>query len=153
MKIIFLILLSCGSVMAQTKSDVRKNYGILVSSSYEVRPNVLLTVKYGKEGQVCHMNFKPNMTDSNLPEVTLDLLDKLVDEIVPAGERGRNIINGFLSGAQIFGTTWDYDKLKIYKISKAIDQTDQIYINVVWKDKSCNNFPEFKPWIPKKATI
>lgn len=149
MKIILVIVLCGVSIMAQTKSDVRKNYGTLVSESYEVRPNVLLTVTYGKVGQICQMNFKPNLTDSNFPEATSESLTKIVDEVVPLGERGRNIINGFLSGVSVYGTTQDYDKLKIFKVTATQDKENDPYINIAWKDKSCNNFSERKLIIEK----
>ncbi len=142
MKIFFLILLCGVSIVAQTSGDARKKYGTLVSESYEVRPNILLTITYGKTGQICRMNLKPELIDSSSPEPTYESLNKIVDEILPSGERGRNIINGFLSGVSVYGTTQDYEKLKIFKVTSTEHKKNDIYTNIVWKDKSCNNFSE-----------
>lgn len=143
MKTIFLFLLCCVSVLAQTQQDLRKKYGNPVSESYEVRPNILLTVSYGKEGQICRMSIKPIYTELNVPEATDKLLAAVADEVVPAGNRGANIINGFYSGAQIFGTSLDYSKLKISYITAPENWRG---VGILWKDKSCNKFPDSKPF-------
>lgn len=150
MKIFFVVLLCCVSVAAQTRDDLAKKYGKpkFVTENYEARPNILLTVTYGAEGQLCGMLFKPKFTEENLPEVTSEMLKTVADEVVPADRRGKNIINGFLSGSEIFGTTWDYEKLKIWD---AFKENGERWVLILWKDKSCNNFPREKP-LPLKSS-
>jgi hypothetical protein len=149
MKTIFLLLLCCVSIMAQTQADLRKKYGAPVSEIYEVRPNVSLTVTYGKEGQTCAMHFEPKFTDSKLPEVTSATLANVFDEIVPADKRGKNIINGFFSGIGFYGTWEDYEKLQVYKIDNPDGKKS---VGVLWKDESCNNSLMFKSWSKHKSS-
>ena len=143
MKIIFLILLCSVSVFSQVPQDMRKRFGTLVSESYEIRPNILLTVTYGKQGEICRLNVKPQVGgDSKIPAPSSEMLMNLINELVPEKERGENIINGWLSSPDFAASVMDYEKLKIF--SQASPGKE---VNVLWKDKSCDNFPERKEWI------
>jgi len=142
MKAIFLVLLCGVSVLSQTPQEMRKRFGTLVSESYEIRPNILLTVDYGKQGEICRLNVKPQVGgDSKVPAPSSETLMNLIDELVPAKERGENIINGWLSSPDFAASMMDYEKLKIFSRESPGKE-----VNVLWKDKSCGNFPETKEW-------
>jgi hypothetical protein len=79
------------SSWGQTAGDLAAKYHSV--SAYEVRPGVLMTAKYADDGQVCEMVLEVRHYHS--PEnIDLDsvipgkLETRLVDELVPASERG-----------------------------------------------------------------
>lgn len=144
MKTIFLLLLCCVPVAAQTQTNLRNNYGTPVSSEiYEARPNVSLTVTYGKEEQICSMKLEPKFAKEKLPEPTISSLLSIVDELVPVGTRGENQVSGFFTSPDVSGSYLNYEKLKIWQ---STDQYKNISVSVVWKDKGCGYFEERREW-------
>src|SRR5215831_235171 len=78
----------------QTAADLAAKYPSV--SAYEIRPGILMTAKYGADGQVCEMVLEarhyqtPEKVDlrSVIPG---KLEDSLIDELVPIPERGEPI--------------------------------------------------------------
>jgi hypothetical protein len=135
MKLFLALLLFCIPITAQTREELLKKYGNPVLEIYQVRPNISVSVTYNKEEKVCRMLIKPTTPESQLPAPTLESLKAIADELVPHQARGRNIINGFMSGVEIYGTSYDYENLKIYS---AFNEKNEIWVNIVWKAKACN---------------
>ena len=88
------------------------------------------------------MHLAPDITDPKAEKPTYESLAALADEIVAPDKRGRNIINGFMSGVQVFGTTHDYERLKIYngftvKTENGVTLKDEIWTTVIFKSPGC----------------
>jgi len=89
----FLMVVPIG-VKAQTAEDLTVRYRTPINA-YEVRPGILMTVKYGTDGQVCEMVVERRHTtdsgvnlSSSLPK---KLIDELIDELAPTYKRGERI--------------------------------------------------------------
>jgi hypothetical protein len=73
----------------RTSDNLSTKYPVV--SAYGVRPGILMTAKDAENGQVCEMVmqrcYSPDQTnaDSTIPN---KLEDQLIDELVPAVERG-----------------------------------------------------------------
>jgi hypothetical protein len=87
-------LLGCliaASAWGQTASELAAKYPPV--SAYEIRPGVLLTARYSGDGQVCEMVLEarhyrsPEKVDLN-SDIAPKLQKQLVDELVPASEKG-----------------------------------------------------------------
>jgi hypothetical protein len=87
------------SAFGQTPTDLQRKYGI-PANVFEVRPGVLMTVKYGHDGQASEMVIeKRHTTDRSinlnaaLPEA---LVKELIDELAPIETRGKRIDKGYM---------------------------------------------------------
>src|SRR5829696_7927314 len=104
MKTIFLLLLCCVSIAAQTRQDLQKKYGTPLTESYEVRPDILAKAFYSKSGQICQLTFEPKTPGLKFTEEKSDLLNKLIDELVPVEKRGETRLSGFYSMNRMDGS-------------------------------------------------
>jgi hypothetical protein len=85
-------LLFVVSVTAQTKSDFEKKYGS--ETYYEIRPKVLMSAQFDKEGQVCSVSFQPNRMSKSektdylgIDTLETEDLKEIFDELVPPQTR------------------------------------------------------------------
>ena len=139
MKIILLLLLCCVSMAAQTRQDLQKKYGTPFSESYEVRPDVLAKAFYSKNGQICKLIFEPKTLGLKFTDEKFDLLNELIDELVPVEKRGGTLLSGFYStygtdNTLTVGSLSNYEKLTI---SRSSNERKEITAVVSWKDKVC----------------
>jgi hypothetical protein len=134
MKIFLVILVCCISIFAQNQSDLQKKYGHPVSESFEVRPEILATFTFDKKGSPCTLLIGPKQSSVKISETQFDLLTELIEELVPQKIRGKNIINGFYSGVSTFGTSHDFENLKI---SRLICKNKEISAFIFWKNQDC----------------
>jgi hypothetical protein len=122
----------------QTSDDLAAKYPVV--SAYQVRPGILMTARYAKNGQVCEMLLERRYTsdqtdaDSNIPG---KVEDQLIDELAPKDERGSAIShwlkNSFVAGG-VTHTERDFENVLI-----EIDGTivgDKIVI-IHWKKRTC----------------
>jgi len=122
MKIVFIVLLTCFSVGAQTKDEFKKRFGDPVSETFIVRSGIVVTATYTQSGQVRELLIAPQMTGlikSKDKTLSYDVLREIIDELVPAKERGKSIISGFLNLTCLpqndcAGSSEDYEKVTIY---------------------------------------
>jgi hypothetical protein len=117
MKIVLITLLTCFSVGAQTKDEFKKRFGDPVSETFMVRPGIVLTASYTPSGQIRELLIAPEMTGlikSKNKTLSHDLLREIIDELLPAGERGKFIISSFLNCSDCGGTLDKYESVTIY---------------------------------------
>jgi hypothetical protein len=141
MKTIFLLLLCCVSMTAQTRQNLQKKYGNTLTESYEVRPDILAKTAYSKNGQICELTFEPKTPGLKFTEEKSDLLNRLVDELVPIEKRGATLLSGFynmngMDGSLTVGSLSNYEKLTI---SRSTNEKKEISFFVSWKDKACED--------------
>jgi hypothetical protein len=80
------------SLRAQTSGDLAAKY--LAVSAYEVRPGVLMTVKYAGDGQACEMTLEKRHSTSKDKDIDIGsnipakVIDELSDELAPEADRG-----------------------------------------------------------------
>ena len=143
MKAIVIVLLTCMFVSAQSSSDLRQKYGIPISETYKVRPDVVVTVTYAKTGEVCSMVIKPQPSstkkETSTPVLKSKLLDEVIDELVLKEKRGKYLMGTFLNiiclpDNDCAGTSENYEKLSIYR-NGSIDA--HRYATIDWKSSAC----------------
>lgn len=143
MKIVLLILIICLPILAQSPTGLRQKYGPPMKESYLVRDNVLATVTYNKDGQICEMVIEPppplTPIKSSEDKLRSEVLDEVINEVIPMKERGKLIMASFLNMTCLprndcSGTGQDYEKVYIYK-NGGIDA--HRYATIQWKNASC----------------
>ena len=96
------------SAFGQTAAEMESKYGPPVKA-FEVRPGVLMTVKYADDGQVCEMVLERRHTTEsgvNLDSTLSDkLVNELIDELAPVAVRGERKDKAYLNGKFYFETT------------------------------------------------
>jgi hypothetical protein len=122
MKMVFIVLLTCVSVVAQTRDELKKKFGDPVSETFIARPGIVVTATYLRSGQIRELLIAPEMTDlikSKNKTLSHDVFREIIDELVPAKERGKLIGSAFLNlfclpQNDCLGSSEDYEKLTIY---------------------------------------
>jgi hypothetical protein len=88
----FLLALVAPSLTAQTSEDLGAKYPAV--AAYEVRPGVLMTVRYAEDGQACEVTLEKRHSSSKDRDIDLGsnipskLVDELTDELAPQADRG-----------------------------------------------------------------
>ncbi|MBP6213859.1 MAG: hypothetical protein KA447_12520 [Pyrinomonadaceae bacterium] len=136
-RIIFLTLLGFAIASAQSAVDLRKKFGEPTSESrsetYQIKPydkktntSVQLTVTYAKTGEITEwlVEIFPYFQDRQTPvseeesDTKIQILRDALAEVFPLEKRGKNIINGFLSGTcsddDCYGTFERYENVTIF---------------------------------------
>lgn len=87
-----LMVFFCLSASGQTSAALEAKYGTPIKA-YEIRPGVIMTVDYADDGRACQMAVERRHTTKegvNLSSTLPDrLVKELIDELVPAAERGQ----------------------------------------------------------------
>jgi hypothetical protein len=116
MKAIILLLLSFVSVSAQSSKDLREKFGAPKSEVFQVRPNINMTVTYGKTGVVCAMVLEPTFEwmgaykmDEATTFIEMSVVTKLFDQLVPKERRG-SLISGPREGPHV---EWIYQHVNL----------------------------------------
>ena len=123
---------------AQTSNQLETQYGSSVNSTYLIRPNIVLVVNFGQDGQPCSMVIKPKKDSGQNEQLLINpnLAKEIIDEIVPMERRGTASSEEGLSvmtGRTLF-TVEDYTNIKVYKFSTPNEQEKGFqYISIVWK--------------------
>ena len=124
---------------AQTASDLAGKYHTV--AAYKVRPGILMTAQYAEDGRVCKMilqrYYMPDQTDAD-STIPGTLRDQLIDELVPAEERGpatsRWLKNSSIAGG-VTHIERDFENVLIV-IDGAVSEGDKIVI-IHWKNRTC----------------
>ncbi len=144
MKTILFVLLLCVPILAQTSTELRQKYGAPTSEIFVVRPNVVVTLTYAKNGEPCELLIEPQRPatpiKSSTTRLTLSVLNKIIDELVPSDERGKPLMAGFvnmrcLPNDDCWGTSSTYEKVSIYYNSSGKDEYR--YATIQWRGKAC----------------
>ena len=140
-----LLLVALGvSVIAtgQTSADLSVKYRQV--TSYELRPDVLMTPKFAADGQVCQMVLeKRQKTDAGIvfgAAFSGAEIKELVDELVPGAERGRDlttILNTTIDGGFIT-TEYTYDNvlIRVYGVTRPEPGGDRVVV-IRWRKRTC----------------
>jgi hypothetical protein len=127
------------SVVGQTSDNLAAKYPAI--SAYEVRPVILMTAKYAGDGQVCEVvlqrHYSPDQTDAD-STIPSKLEDQLIDELVPAAERGPTtshwLRNSYVAGG-VTHTERDFQSVVI-EIDGTVSGGDKV-VMTHWKKRPC----------------
>jgi hypothetical protein len=138
------MLFVLGVVLASdTATDFSQRYGPPIRESYEVRPGIVASVSYGASGHACEILIEPNQSGGMIKSrgVTIDSkqLTDVLDEIVPAKERGAIRMGGFVNAICLpsndcNGTESSWDAVSIYRNGGT---NDEHYATIEWRRAEC----------------
>jgi len=137
-----LTLFLASVVSAQTASDLAAKYEH--HEVYEVQPGVQMTAKFAANGSVCEMKveqerFLKGEVDMRFG-IDRDQIDRLVDQLVPASERGakdkKN--NGMSIGTgQVMETVWRYANVDVHVLSTISGYAETSAFTITWRHRKC----------------
>ncbi|MGA7683833.1 MAG: hypothetical protein WCA58_02365 [Terriglobales bacterium] len=142
----FVVLLMLGIaaiVWGQSSADLSAKYRQI--TSYELRPDVVMTPKYAADGQVCEMILEKRQKTDNGMIFGVSFSEKevkgLVDELVPEAERGRDLtkpLNTTVDGGFIT-TEYNYENVhvRVYGITRPAPAGDRV-ITITWPKRTCS---------------
>ena len=123
LRAVFIVLLACISVFAQTKDDLRKKYSEPISETFVVGSGVTATATYTPTGQVKELLIAPQLSSDLIKSkgktLSYDALREIIDELMPPKARGKRIGATFynvicLPNNDCGGSFVDYEHLIIY---------------------------------------
>jgi hypothetical protein len=115
MKVVLIVLLSCAATLAQKSNDLRQKYGEPKAEMFQIRPDVDMTVTYGRDGTVCTMLIEPTPLwfgaakfDEDTNVIKMSVVTDIFDELVPKGQRG-----SLSSGPRHGRVEWIYERVNL----------------------------------------
>lgn len=143
--LVFVFLFTATSVVAQTPSELESKYGPPVTA-YVVRTGLLMTSRRDDSGQMCEAAIVEARTpgaDITTREVlSHDLVPTLIEEMIPADERGKKIRSYGL--VQVTGMTaqifYNYENVTIELIQNwqpSKGWSDNI-LKIKWTKRVCS---------------
>jgi hypothetical protein len=120
--------------------------------AYEVRPGLLMMPRYASDDQICEIGLQPLMYSPELIRVDSGLsrkeIDQILDELVPAGERGspsKSPSDSLITeGGQSMVTSMDFENVVIHIYGatapsrrKGAITTNEVVATVKWKKRTC----------------
>ena len=137
-----LSLFLASGVSAQTPSDLAAKYAH--HEVYEVEPGVQMTAKFAANGSVCEMKveqerFLKDKIDMRFG-IDRDQIDRLVDQLVPASERGAKDKkdNGMSIGTgQVNETVWRYANVDVHVLSTISGYAEISVFTIGWHHRKC----------------
>jgi len=136
------------SFPGKTDESMRHRYGPPISETFLVRPGIVVTASYGEDGHSCELFISPQKpvtpvksADQTAKSIDSKLLNEIIDELVPASERGPRGMAGFLNmrclpSDDCAGTMSTSDKLSIYRNGGA---DGEHYATIQWRDADCSS--------------
>jgi len=123
---------------------LRERYGPPIAETFLVRPGVVVTASYGESGETCEMVISPKMPGlikSRNSAIDEKLVREIVDEIVPASERGKQRASQFddmtcLPENDCQGVTEVWENITIYRNSA---QRGVAYATIQWNRAECQS--------------
>jgi len=92
---------------------------------FTVRPGISVTVEYGSDHLACHVLIEPPQSlihrDEQARLMSSEVVSEVLEEIVPAATRGKEISTGsFQSGCNVAGIT-QYENVSIMRSTHTCD--------------------------------
>ena len=133
------------SFPGNTGETIRQFYGPPVSETFLVRPGLVVSISYGKKGQVCELFISPQKPTTLIKSanqtkvIDSKLLTEIIDELVPENERGRGVSGDFLNirclpSDDCAGTGSNCEKISIYRNGSS---NDEHYATIQWHGADC----------------
>lgn len=141
---IFGLMLVCVAAYSQSGSDLRRKYGT-PSEAYEVRPNVLMTVVFGTDGQACEMVIEARHTSkagvNGNSLIPLPIAEEVLNEVAPIEQRGKGGRAITFSGGCSSMTSEEYENISIYRAEQCLQGGGKavVAITVKWKHRQCRS--------------
>lgn len=77
----------------QTSQELRHKYSLPDAERYIVRPGIVMTIAFAKDGQPCEMVIEPrhSLLSADTPSklMSSDEVDEILNEVLPPSQRGK----------------------------------------------------------------
>jgi hypothetical protein len=144
LSVMSVLILAASSVIAQTPAELESKFGTPVNA-YVIRPGLLLMTNYTATGQPCEMSIieaqTPRSNSNSRVPLTAEVVPKLIDELIPHGERGKKtraygLIRGQLTTGQF---SYDYENVSIELIQnfKPSEGWSDNSLKIKWNNRIC----------------
>jgi len=139
-----ILLLTLGvAALGQTSADLIAKYPHV--TAYKVRPDVLMTAKFAADGQVCEMTLeKRQKTDTGIvfgDTFSDSEVQSLMDDLVPANGRGRNLtraLNETVTGGFMTEEyTYENVLIRVDGITRPTGAAGYRVITITWPKRPC----------------
>ena len=122
MKLLLFALLTCTTLVGQSREEWIRKYGKPIAESFLVRPGISATISYGPNGRATELLISPRnpaLIKSRANTLSQDSVKAIIDELVPRSKRGKYLIGEFdnitcLPENDCGDTSEHYQKLTIY---------------------------------------
>jgi hypothetical protein len=147
--ILFLLLGIAAPCRGQSAADLSAKYPVV--AAYEVRPGIMMTPSYASDGQVCEMMLERHTAvtktkttmNFGLP-LSKELVNEIVDELVPPSERGKELTDfknwlGTTIEGGFITTDHAYENVvvRVYGITRPEPGGD-IVVTITWRKRTCS---------------
>ena len=128
-----ILVISALPAVGQTSSDLERKFGPPIKA-FEVRPGVLMTVTYADDGRACQMVLeRRRATDSGISTETTfsnELVEGLLDDLVPAAERGKQSTLYGLTRVTSRQTDFSYENVSVTLFDRQV-------LVIEWTNRGC----------------
>jgi hypothetical protein len=139
------VLLICATVNGQnSRAQLNQRYGTSRSETFNVRPNVFLTVSYTETEEICEMIVHPQrLTESLDSPITRTIasseLTEIIDELVPVNQRGKRLMGTFLNliCLPLNNCGGTMDSYELVTILRNGGNNKERYATIRWKHLDC----------------
>jgi hypothetical protein len=157
---LFVLLLAAASCLAQTHDELGRKYGKprtlsgksshVRTERYTVRPNIIMTVRFGEGLRACELVIEPlrKQSSKNGPSEVIEasITDQLMAELAPTSGRGQLI----KTASREFGcssvTYTEYEKVMIAVTARCAAQGGGWYsVKIRWKEAACEPLDRQNP--------
>jgi hypothetical protein len=118
------VIVASGTLLGQSRDDLRRKYGDPVSETFVVRPGVSVTASYATNGRIVELLISPEAQGyiksyALRKPTSRDFVRVLIDELLPSSLRGKFVIGGFnhmvcLPTNDCGGSSEKYENATIY---------------------------------------
>jgi hypothetical protein len=155
-----LIVIALTAATPQTSTDYYARYGQPDAERFVVRPDLVLSVEYGADGDACKMRIEPRQSlmypISTNPAAPVDEAWQVLNEVVPPETRGKELGPGKMFG-QIAGAPppTEYENVTIIQeFGTGTKPLTMSSIAVLFKRPECQSLPKYSDpnWLKMAAT-
>jgi hypothetical protein len=115
-------LVLSGTLVGQSRNELRQKYGEPVSEIFVVRPGITVTATFGTHGRIIEFLILPQdagLIKSRGETLSQDSVKAIIDELVPRAVRGKHVMAGFVNATCLpendcNGNSDSYEKIAIY---------------------------------------
>jgi hypothetical protein len=142
--VLLLTTLGIGTAaLGQTSTDLNAKYREI--TSYELRPDSIMTPKYATDGQVCEIAIERRQNTGAAivfaSPFSENEVSQFVDELAPEAERGRNLtraLNEDIDG-DFITTTYTYENIlvRVHGLTRPAPGGSRVII-ITWPKRTCS---------------
>lgn len=124
------LIVAAGSLLLTPSSqDFRNRYGEPTMERFNARRGIGLTVEYGTDRLVCQALIEPPQTlvhqEQQLPLMSSEGVTEILEEIVPAAIRGKEISTAIVQSGCNESRTTEFDAVRIMRTKHTCDSASR----------------------------